>query len=530
MKLQFLHISQGFFFGSTGSMSDNSFYKRAVALVGIIIILVEFCLRNRSVSRTSETGSSDPSVQVGTHGGVELSIRETRRFQMEELSLATKNFSDKNLIGEGKFGEVYMGFLHDGLLVAIKKRPGLPSQEFTNEVNYLSATQHRNIVSLLGYCQENNLQFLVYEYIHSGSVSSHLYGTGQHVREKLEFKNRLSIALGAAKGLAYLHSLSPRLVHKNFKTANVLVDENFIAKVADAGIRNFLGKDMAGPSSQVIADEIFLSPEVREFRRFSEKSDVYSFGIFLLELVSGGEAAKLTSADTNQEIVERVQNIQDNGNISSIIDDRLGNSFTAEAMEKLIQLIIRCVEGSSERRPTMSYVVTELEGILEKEMSLTTIMGEGTSTVIPGTAAAMASQSQGTSTSEGSPSATVSHEYRLAVETPSYTEIWSKIHQRDGDEELVLEQVLQPNRECVEEALRHAQFNSLTRLVSDHFRHTEDATHLCLLLHRSVYRARDLYAPLHQLLDVFEDLSLNHSQCTHALNVFTQFDRHDNPF
>ncbi|XP_004304571.1 PREDICTED: proline-rich receptor-like protein kinase PERK1 [Fragaria vesca subsp. vesca] len=356
----------------------------AVALVGIIIILVGFCLRNRSVSRTSETGSSDPSVQVGTHGGVELSIRETRRFQMEELSLATKNFSDKNLIGEGKFGEVYMGFLHDGMLVAIKKRPGLPSQEFTNEVNYLSAIQHRNIVSLLGYCQENNLQFLVYEYIHSGSVSSHLYGTGQHVREKLEFKNRLSIALGAAKGLAYLHSLSPRLVHKNFRTANVLVDENFIAKVADAGIRNFLGKDMAGPSSQVIADEIFLSPEVREFRRFSEKSDVYSFGIFLLELVSGREAAKLTSADTNQDIVEWVQNIQDVGNISSIIDDRLGNIFTAEAMEKLIQLIIRCVEGSSERRPTMSHVVTELEGILEKEMSLTTIMGEGTSTVIPG--------------------------------------------------------------------------------------------------------------------------------------------------
>ncbi|KAK9925598.1 hypothetical protein M0R45_033917 [Rubus argutus] len=357
----------------------------AVALVGIIIILVGFCLsRNRSVSRTSETGSSDPSIQVGRHAGVELSIRETRRFQMEELSLATKNFSDKNLIGEGKFGEVYMGFLHDGMLVAIKKRPGLPSQEFINEVNYLSAIQHRNIVTLLGYCQENNLQFLVYEYIHSGSVSSHLYGTGQHAREKLEFRNRLSIALGAAKGLAYLHSLSPRLVHKDFKTANVLVDENFIAKVADAGIRNFLGRDMAGPSSQVIADEIFLSPEVREFRRFSEKSDVYSFGIFLMELLSGQEAAELTSSDSNQNMVEWVQNIQDSGKISSIIDERLGNSFTDKAKEKFIQLILRCVEASSDRRPAMSYVVMELEGILEKEMSLTTIMGEGTSTVIPG--------------------------------------------------------------------------------------------------------------------------------------------------
>ncbi|TQD84337.1 hypothetical protein C1H46_030118 [Malus baccata] len=391
----------------------------AVTLVGISIILIWFCVsRNRSVPRTSETGSSDPSIQVGRHGGVELSMRETRCFHMEELSLATKHFSDKNLIGQGKFGEVYMGFLQDGMLVAIKKRPGTASQEFINEVvitvltlqvlvvslnqffsslptflpdefdglvHYLSAIQHRNIVTLLGYCQENNLQFLVYEYLHSGSVSSHLYGTGQHSREKLEFKNRLSIAQGAAKGLAHLHSLSPRLVHKDFKTANVLVDENFIAKVADAGIRNFLGRvDIAGSSSQVTADEMFLAPEVREFRRFSEKSDVYSFGVFLLELVSGREARDFASSDSNQNMVEWVQNIQEGSNVSCIIDERLGNSFTSEAMEGLIQLIMRCVEALSERRPSMSNVVTELDRIVEKEMSLTTIMGEGTSTVIPG--------------------------------------------------------------------------------------------------------------------------------------------------
>ncbi|KAM5582148.1 UPF0496 protein [Rosa sericea] len=156
------------------------------------------------------------------------------------------------------------------------------------------------------------------------------------------------------------------------------------------------------------------------------------------------------------------------------------------------------------------------------------------------------SQSQGTSTSEGSPARSpLSHEYSLAVQSTSYNEIWSKVHvlhsnqqQRedgdgdgDGEEQLVLEQVLQPNRQCVEVALRHAESNSLTLLVSDYFRHSEDATHLCLLLHRSVYRARHLYAPLHQLLDVFEpDSSLNQSQCSHALDIFLQFDRHDNPF
>ncbi|KAL7190152.1 hypothetical protein ACSBR2_022432 [Camellia fascicularis] len=357
----------------------------AVALVGIVIVVLWFFLfRNTSVSRTSETGSSDPSIQaVGRRDVVELSLREARHFEMEELSLATKDFSDKSLIGEGKFGPVYKGMLNDGMLVAIKKRAGTPSQEFVEEVRYLSSIHHRNLVTLLGYCQENDQQFLVYEYIPYGSISIHLYGPSQDSQEKLEFKNRLSIALGAAKGLAHLHSLSPRLVHKDFKTTNVLVDENFIPKVADAGVRNFLGRvEVVGPSSLVAADEIFLAPEVKEFRRFSEKSDVYSFGIFLLELVSGREAMDLLSSDFNQNLVEWVQNYQESGKISTIIDQRLGNSFTAEGMGEFIMLMVRCVDPSSERRPAMSDVVMELDRILEKEMSLTTIMGEGTSIVL----------------------------------------------------------------------------------------------------------------------------------------------------
>lgn len=186
-------------------------------------------------------------------------------------------------------------------------------------------------------------------------------------------------------GLAHLHTLSPRLVHKDFKTANVLVDENFIPKVADAGLRNFLGRiDIAGPSSQVVADEIFLAPEVREFRRFSDKSDVYSFGVFLLELLSGQEANTLLSPDSNLNLVEMVQNYQDHSNISTIIDQRLGNRFTAEGMEEFIQLIIRCVDTSSERRPSMGYVLMELDRILEKETTLTTLVGEGIPTVTLG--------------------------------------------------------------------------------------------------------------------------------------------------
>ncbi|CAN0924833.1 Probable receptor-like protein kinase At1g30570 [Linum grandiflorum] len=299
------------------------------------LIWTKLCVSKRnSVSRTSETGSSDPSVQAGRHAGVELSIHEAKRFDMEELSLATTNFSQKKLIGVGKFGKAW----------------------------YLSAIQHRNIVTLLGYCEENTMQFLIYEYVPSGSVSSHLYGSGQVSKEKLEFKHRLAIALGAAKGLDYLHSLRPRLVHKNFETANVLVDENFIAKVADAGLRNFLGRvESAGPSSQVTDDEIFLAPEVREFRRFSEKSDVYSFGVFLVE-------------SNGREGIRRVE--------GRMVDERLGSSFTAEEMEEHMRLAERCLEASSERRPGMSQVVMELDRILEKEMKVTTGIGEGTAPTV----------------------------------------------------------------------------------------------------------------------------------------------------
>lgn len=357
----------------------------AVAFILILVVIIWFCFfRNASASRTSETGSSDPSLQVG-RPGVEMTFREAKQFSIEELSSATKNFSDKNLIGEGKFGAVYKGLLNDGTLVAIKRRAASPTREFIDEVRYLSSIHHRNLVSLLGYSQENGQQILVYEYVPNGSVSFHLYGTGQVSKEKLEFKHRLSIALGAAKGLAHIHSLSPRLIHKDFKTANVLVDENFIAKVADAGVRNFLGRiDIAGPSSLVAADEIFLAPEVKEFRRFSERSDAYSFGIFLLELMSGQEANDLVTSEINQSIVEWVQNYQESGKMSSIIDQRLGNRYTTEGMKEFIQLIVRCVDPSSERRPALSYVVMELDRVLDKEMSLTTIMGEGTPVVTLG--------------------------------------------------------------------------------------------------------------------------------------------------
>ncbi|KAL0903705.1 hypothetical protein M5K25_028104 [Dendrobium thyrsiflorum] len=382
----------------------------ALALVGILIFVVRYCILRRRTSRTSESNSSEPSIQAGQN--VESSVQEStsylpgvqgsRRFGLEELKLATKDFNDINLIGHGLFGEVYKGLLQDGMIVAIKRRPAAPSQDFIEEVRYLSSIRHKNLVSLLGYCQESDLQMLIYEYIPNGSVSAHLYGASQASTSRLEFKSRLSIAYGVAKGddlqnqwhswlrwywflflelqkcLDHLHALNPPLVHMNFKTGNVLVDEDFIPKVADAGLRILLYRVDGVGSSQITLDDPFLDPEVREFGRFSVKSDVYSFGVFLMELVSGQEAR------SEQTIRKWVQKCQDVSDITSLVDQRMSSSFTSEGIREFVQLIVWCLNPIGERRPQSSYLVSELDRIHEKEMNLTTIRGEGTTTVLLG--------------------------------------------------------------------------------------------------------------------------------------------------
>ncbi|XP_057819647.1 leucine-rich repeat receptor protein kinase HPCA1 isoform X3 [Cryptomeria japonica] len=288
----------------------------AVFLVGIIIALVYVYLMRckRFSSRTSETSSSEPSVQAEWVKGHEspmvagaIPLREVPRarvFSLAELEHATDQFIQNKLIGQGSFGLVYKGILHDGRIIAIKTRTSSPSLDFVKEVQYLCHIYHRHLVSLLGYCQENDQQMLVYDYMPNGSVCNHLYDSDGNSLGKLDFRQRLSIALDAAKGLEHLHALAPPLVHKGFKTSNVLVDENYIAKVTDFGLSQLLaGIHGAGSSSPV---DVFLDPDFNASRSLHEKSDVYSFGVFLLELISGCEALRLNSPASEQNLVNWV--------------------------------------------------------------------------------------------------------------------------------------------------------------------------------------------------------------------------------
>ncbi|XVF23846.1 hypothetical protein REPUB_Repub13aG0074900 [Reevesia pubescens] len=361
----------------------------ALAFLAMVIGLIWFCkshYKNFS-NRNSDTGSSDPSARGWNRGagpsstaGCSLFGTQGGRFTMEELEQATKQFNESNLIGHGSFGSVYKGLLRD-TIVAIKRRQGAPRQEFVVEVIYLSEIQHRNLVTLLGYCQESGSQMLVYEYLPNGSMCNHLYDSRIESSTRLEFKQRLSIALGAAKGLCHLHGLKPPLVHSNFKTANVLVDENFIAKVSDVGVSKLLQRiEEAGPS-RTSSVTVFQDPEAEASGNFTEMSDVYSFGVFLLELITGQEAVHIDSLGSNESLLQWVRSRLSSNNF---VDHRLVGSFTMEGMRDLIKLTLQCMTFPARCRPKMDKVVLELEQIHDIEMALTTVMGEGTATITLG--------------------------------------------------------------------------------------------------------------------------------------------------
>ncbi|KAK8510865.1 hypothetical protein V6N12_036779 [Hibiscus sabdariffa] len=294
--------------------------------------------------RNSETGSSDPSALMEWNKGAGPSSsagpQGARQFRLEELEQATKQFADSNLIGFGSFGPVYKGWIHDNV-VAIKRHTGVPREEF----------------------------------IAGATVKKvDLTYTGREAPTRLEFKQRLSIALGAARGLCHLHSLIPPLIHKNFKTANVLVDENFTAKVADAGVTMLLEKiEEAGPS-HASSINVFRDPEVEALGSFTEMSDVYSFGVFLLELITGREeAVHIDYLRSNDSLIQLVQSRLSS---NEFVDRRLVGSFTMDGIKDLIKLTLKCMCFPGKRRLNMNMVLVELERIHEKEMELTTVRGE----------------------------------------------------------------------------------------------------------------------------------------------------------
>ncbi|MCO5557386.1 hypothetical protein L7F22_010949 [Adiantum nelumboides] len=349
----------------------------AGAVLLVILTLVLVCMSllrtKKYTSQQSETGSSDHSMEVVWarrpdsplvvgHGPTFPEVQTARHFTLAELELAAKQWSYTNLIGGGRFGLVYKGILEDGTIVAIKKRRGVASQEFAAEVSYLGHVRHKHLVILIGLCQESEQQMVVYDYIPNGNVSSHLYDDNGHPLGQLDFKRRLSIALGAARGLEHLHALVPPLAHTDFKTSNVLVDENFLPKVTDFGISRLTRvEEVTSTSTSRMHTAEFQDPELPGMQAANERSDVYSFGVFLLELISGRKALISSRPELEQSLAKYLLERRELG---ELVDDKMGGQFTEQAIKSIMEIAFKCVELVAEKRPSMKEIVKDLENIM----------------------------------------------------------------------------------------------------------------------------------------------------------------------
>ncbi|KAG0461086.1 hypothetical protein HPP92_021383 [Vanilla planifolia] len=283
-------------------------------------------------------------------------------FTYKEIKSATNNFKD--VIGNGGFGSVYLGKLSDGKLVAVKVRSDktqLGAESFINEVHLLSQIRHPNLVYLEGFCYESKQQILVYEHLSLGSLADNLYGS-KSKKTTLNWARRLKIAVDAARGLEYLHNGgNARIIHRDVKSSNILLDLDMNAKVADFG----LSRQIPLPETSHITTAVkgtagYLDPEYYDTQQLTEKSDVYSFGVVLLELICGREPlSHAGSPDTYNLVLWAKPYLQ--ASSFEIVDENLKGDFNVESMKKAASVAVRCVEREAAHRPTMAEVLAELK-------------------------------------------------------------------------------------------------------------------------------------------------------------------------
>ncbi|CAK9142151.1 unnamed protein product [Ilex paraguariensis] len=294
-----------------------------------------------------------------------IKIDGVKTFTCKEMAAATDDFSSSTQVGQGGYGKVYRGILPDKTIVAIKraKEGSLQGQkEFMTEIEMLSRLHHRNLVSLVGYCDEEVEQMLVYEFMPNGTLQDWLSAKS---KETLNFGVRLHIALGSAKGILYLHSEAhPPIFHRDIKASNILLDSKLSAKVADFGLSRLapvMDDDGTVPnhvSTIVKGTPGYLDPEYFLTRKLTDKSDVYSLGVVFLEILTG-----MQPISHGKNIVREVNLAHQLGTMFSVIDSRMG-SYPSECVERFVALALRCCHDKPEERPSMLDVVRELESIL----------------------------------------------------------------------------------------------------------------------------------------------------------------------
>ncbi|XP_044974313.1 proline-rich receptor-like protein kinase PERK8 [Hordeum vulgare subsp. vulgare] len=304
----------------------------------------------------------------------EYSMGNCRFFTYEEMHNITNGFSDQNLLGEGGFGSVYKGCLPEGREVAIKKLKdgsGQGEREFQAEVEIISRVHHRHLVSLVGYCISGDQRLLVYDFVPNDTLHYHLHGRGVPV---LDWPARVKISAGSARGIAYLHEdCHPRIIHRDIKSSNILVDNNFEAQVADFGLARLAMDFATHVTTRVMGTFGYMAPEYASSGKLTEKSDVFSFGVVLLELITGRKPVDASNPLGDESLVEWARPLLtqalETGNVGELLDPRLDKNFNEVEMFHMIEAAAACIRHSAPRRPRMSQVVRALDSLADVDLT-----------------------------------------------------------------------------------------------------------------------------------------------------------------
>lgn len=304
------------------------------------------------------SGPEDLSVEGQQGSGKELTY-----FTFSSVAAATNNFSDINKLGQGGFGHVYKGKLPGGQDVAVKRlsrKSGQGLEEFKNEVILIAKLQHRNLVGLLGCCIEGEEKILLYEYMPNNSLDSFLFDPVK--QNQLDWRTRFLIIEGIARGLLYLHRDSRlRIIHRDLKASNILLDGEMNPKISDFGMaRIFGGNQNEANTNRVVGTYGYMAPEYAMEGLFSVKSDVYSFGILLLEIVSGRRNTSFRSAE-HSTIIGYAWDLWDRGKAMELLDPSIADTCSPNEVLRCIHIGMLCVQDSAPHRPNMSAVVLMLE-------------------------------------------------------------------------------------------------------------------------------------------------------------------------
>ncbi|AES82376.1 putative protein kinase RLK-Pelle-RLCK-V family [Medicago truncatula] len=285
-------------------------------------------------------------------------------FTLRDLELATNRFAKENVLGEGGYGVVYKGQLINGSPVAVKKilnNIGQAEKEFRVEVEAIGHVRHKNLVRLLGFCVEGTHRILVYEYVNNGNLEQWLHGAMRH-HGYLTWEARIKILLGTAKALAYLHeAIEPKVVHRDIKSSNILIDDDFNAKVSDFGLAKLLGAGKSHVTTRVMGTFGYVAPEYANTGLLNEKSDVYSFGVLLLEGITGRDPVDYGRPTNEVNLVDWLKMMVGNRRSEEVVDPNIEVKPSTRALKRALLTALRCVDPDSEKRPKMSQVVRMLE-------------------------------------------------------------------------------------------------------------------------------------------------------------------------